>query len=77
LFDPVEGPEVFDDNTEETMQNVEKGERAKRKPYSKPCLTEVRLTPEEAVLGFCRSATKVGIGQAYCTVPYDCRTTGS
>ena len=37
----------------------ERSERQK-KPYSKPELKKITLTPEEAVLGFCKMTGKTG-----------------
>jgi hypothetical protein len=50
---------------------------APKKPYKKPEVTQVLLRPEEAVLGSCKTASVSGPGQAKCTVPSPCSTTGS
>jgi hypothetical protein len=61
-------------NDEMKRPDSEKGLR----PYVKPCLSEVPLRMEEAVLGFCKT-TGAGAGplQSSCTSPVTCNTTGS
>lgn len=49
----LEGGKAMKDNPE-----VGRGE--KRKPYTKPEVREVTLTPEEAVLGFCKNSSVYG-----------------
>jgi hypothetical protein len=51
------------------------GER-ERRGYEKPQVRQVRLRPEEAVLGFCKSAG-AGPNLGGCTSPTDCSTVGS
>jgi hypothetical protein len=50
--------------------------RRKRR-YATPEVRKVRLRPEEAVLGNCKSATVSGPGQANCSTPASCFTIGS
>jgi hypothetical protein len=48
-----------------------------RRPYVAPEVRKVHLRPEEAVLGNCKSASANGPGNAQCTVPSSCFTSGS
>jgi hypothetical protein len=48
-----------------------------KKPYVKPQITQVALRPEEAVLGGCKTASVMGLGQAMCTVPTTCKVIAS
>jgi hypothetical protein len=44
-----------------------------RKPYVRPVLTQVRLRPNEAVLGSCRTASTGGpAGHSRCNLPIAC-----
>ena len=44
----------------------------KKKPYSKPDISQVSLQPEEAVLGACKVAGVSGPGQVRCNAPSAC-----
>lgn len=48
-----------------------------KKPYVKPEIKRVMLRPEEAVLGACKTSKISGPGNAKCTVPSSCASTGS
>lgn len=48
-----------------------------RKPYHKPEIHRFPLRPEEAVLGFCKSATSTGPSGGSCQTVGFCRTAGS
>lgn len=48
-----------------------------RKPYVKPEITKVDLTPEEAVLGACKNGARSGPAQPRCNFPSACSTMGS
>jgi len=50
-----------------------------KKAYSKPSISEVKLRPEEAVLGFCKlsSGGDAGPGQSTCTQNVSCTSLGS
>lgn len=50
--------------------------RQPRKPYTKPDVEQVRLRPDEAVLGGCKLSDWSGQLQALCTVPSDCSIIG-
>ena len=47
------------------------------KRYVKPEIRQVNLTPEEAVLGSCKTISFSGPAQATCTVPAPCSSQGS
>ena len=47
-----------------------------RKPYKKPTLKQVKLVPEEAVLGVCKNETAAGPNQSQCLIP-QCFNAGS
>ncbi len=47
-----------------------------RKPYKKPTLKQVKLVPEEAVLGVCKNETATGPSQSQCLIP-QCFNAGS
>jgi hypothetical protein len=47
-----------------------------RKPYVKPEVKQVPLRPEEAVLGFCKTATVAGPLQSTCST-LSCLSNGS
>ena len=49
----------------------------KRKPYVKPEVKKVPLRPEEAILGFCKTATGTGPLQSTCNFPASCFSPGS
>jgi hypothetical protein len=49
----------------------------KRKPYVKPEVKQVPLRPEEAVLGFCKTATVAGPLQSTCSFLGGCSSPGS
>ena len=51
--------------------------KEKKKPYVKPEVTRFPLRPEEAVLGFCKSATAAGPSGGTCRVSGFCQTAGS
>ena len=55
--------------------NDEKQEQA-RKPYEKPQIKRFPLRPEEAVLGFCKSASQAGPSGGTCRSTL-CQTAGS
>jgi hypothetical protein len=45
-------------------------EKKQKKKYLKPKLTQIKLDPKCAVLGFCKaSSTPFGPGQAGCGIP--------
>jgi len=48
-----------------------------RKPYAKPVAKRVRLKPEEAVLGFCKTAGYSGPNGSNCSAGFACSTDGS
>jgi hypothetical protein len=50
--------------------------RRSRRPYVKPTLIKVKLRPEEAVLGSCKSGSVVGPLDT-CTTPSSCFDSGS
>lgn len=58
-------------------ETPEKTNGKTRKPYAKPEVSQVRLRPEEAVLGFCKSATRSGPVHTYCNTPTRCNAIGS
>ena len=47
-----------------------------KKPYTTPILRQVRLVPEEAVLGVCKNETAAGPSQSQCLIP-QCFNAGS
>jgi hypothetical protein len=49
----------------------------RKKPYLKPEVRKVTLTPEEAVLGFCKNAAKNGPVTSTCPSPVYCYGLGS
>lgn len=49
----------------------------RKKAYAKPQIRCVVLRAEEAVLAACKTASKVGSGQAKCTFPSPCSSPGS
>ncbi|HUL22162.1 MAG TPA: hypothetical protein VLZ10_11945, partial [Thermodesulfobacteriota bacterium] len=54
-----------------------KKEHKEKKPYFKPEVKQVPLRPEEAVLGFCKSASIAGPLSPTCSAPIPCSSTGS
>ena len=48
-----------------------------KKTYGKPTISEVKLRPEEAVLGFCKNDASGGPIQAICTAATCCVSEGS
>lgn len=48
-----------------------------RKRYRKPEIKKVDLTPEEAVLGSCKSGGTIGPAQPRCNIPSACSSMGS
>ncbi len=48
-----------------------------RKTYHRPLVREVKLRPEEAVLGNCKISGSAGPGQSSCDSPVSCTTLGS
>lgn len=48
--------------------------RELRKHYKKPEVKKVRLKPEEAVLGGCKTASVAGPGQSLCSSLGGCST---
>lgn len=48
-----------------------------KKPYEKPEVRRFPLRPEEAVLGFCKSASAAGASGGNCFVTGPCQTAGS
>lgn len=60
------------------MRNSDRrGDRTAKKPYGKPVIREVKLRPEEAVLGNCKVSGNAGPGQSSCDTPLSCTTLGS
>lgn len=49
----------------------------RRKPYEAPVLTKVRLKPEEAVLGVCKTSNTAGALGVTCNVSTPCSLEGS
>ncbi|MBI5376573.1 MAG: hypothetical protein HZA77_14160 [Candidatus Schekmanbacteria bacterium] len=47
-----------------------------KKPYRAPTIKKVKLVPEEAVLGVCKSDTAAGPNQSTCIIP-QCFNPGS
>jgi len=47
-----------------------------KKLYTKPSIKKVKLVPEEAVLGVCKSDTGAGPNQSTCIIP-QCFNPGS
>ncbi|MBI5374575.1 MAG: hypothetical protein HZA77_04005 [Candidatus Schekmanbacteria bacterium] len=47
-----------------------------KKAYRKPTIKQVKLVPEEAVLGVCKSDTGAGPNQSICIIP-QCFNPGS
>ena len=56
---------------------MDQAKEEKKKPYLKPEVTRFPLRPEEAVLGFCKSATAAGPSGGTCRVSGFCQTPGS
>jgi len=52
-------------------------DRHEKKPYQKPEVKQVHLRPEEAVLGFCKTAGLAGPLQPTCALPTTCYSSGS
>ncbi len=50
---------------------------AGKKTYSKPVIREVKLRPEEAVLGNCKISGGAGPLQSSCDTPGQCSSLGS
>jgi hypothetical protein len=48
-----------------------------KKPYEKPVVRRFPLRPEEAVLGFCKSASAAGASGGNCFITGPCQTAGS
>ncbi|MCU1228817.1 MAG: hypothetical protein JWO97_1701 [Acidobacteria bacterium] len=48
-----------------------------KKPYEKPEVKRFPLRPEEAVLGFCKSASAAGASGGNCFITGPCQTAGS
>lgn len=48
-----------------------------KRPYVTPEVRKVHLRPEEAVLGNCKHGSANGPGNAACTSPSSCFTSGS
>lgn len=59
------------------MENGNPETRAGRKPYQKPKIVRVLLKPDEAVLGFCKNASKRGPAHGRCSIPSNCSSLGS
>ena len=49
----------------------------KKKPYSKPEISQVSLRPEEAVLGSCKTTKISGPAQSHCSSPSACSSLAS
>ena len=47
-----------------------------KKPYTTPILRQIKLVPEEAVLGVCKNETAAGLSQSQCLIP-QCFNSGS
>ena len=58
------------------MERTAKREKG-RKPYAKPVAKRVRLKPEEAVLGFCKTSGYSGPNGSNCSAGFACSTDGS
>lgn len=70
------GPPGHEEMT--TMGNERLGNHDEpRKAYSRPIVREVKLRPEEAVLGNCKISGSGGPGQTSCDSPVACTTLGS
>ena len=54
-----------------------KREGAARKTYTRPAWTRVKLRPEEAVLGACKTNSVGGPASGDCTVPSACSSVAS
>jgi len=54
-------------------------ERHGRRPYEKPAAHDVKLRPEEAILGMCKMLSGGGPGpfQTVCSSPGECADFGS
>ncbi len=50
---------------------------ARKKSYVKPNISEVKLRPEEAVLGNCKIAGSAGPLSSSCSSPTTCNALGS
>lgn len=55
----------------------ESTERNARKPYHRPEVQRFPLRPEEATLGFCKSASSAGPSGSACRRAVVCRSAGS
>ncbi len=60
---------IWNFNNEGIMEKI-------RKPYKKPSLKQVKLVPEEAVLGVCKNDLGAGPNQSQCLIP-QCFNNGS
>jgi hypothetical protein len=49
----------------------------RKKTYAKPDISEVKLRPEEAVLGNCKIASATGPLSGSCSSPTSCSAQGS
>jgi hypothetical protein len=52
-------------------------EKDKKKKYEKPQVTKIKLDPECAVLGFCKTTGTLGPGLPNCFVATACDSQGS
>jgi hypothetical protein len=52
-------------------------ETTRKKSYAKPAIFEVKLRPEEAVLGNCKISGSAGPVQGSCDSPTACSAQGS
>jgi len=59
------------------MKNKQMRESRGKKPYMKPQVRQVRLRPEEAVLGFCKNPTTYGPTDTDCKPVGNCQGMGS
>lgn len=59
------------------MTDSDAEKKPAKRPYGKPEIKRVSLTPEEAVLGACKAGNRLGPGQATCTTPAPCSSIGS
>jgi hypothetical protein len=51
--------------------------KKQKKRYTKPRMTKIRLEPQEATLGFCKTMTGYGPAENDCALPGGCSIQGS
>ena len=60
------------------MENSARDKQQRKKPYVRPCLKQMNLRPEEAVLGNCKTMGTSGPGgMGACSNTGSCSTQGS